>query len=335
MVSIREVAKEADVSISTVSRVINNTVPVNEQTRERVIRAMADLNYHVTRPTPKVKPLNIGIIMPKQSASNLPGHPAFYSSTTSFVAELDREGVDNTLVLLDEEHLKNVSSLFANKLDGYFIMGTSEEEEDILLPYIKSMNIPYIILNRWVNEEYTNYVNVNDVIAACEGTKWLIGLGHTKIAFISGNKNFRNSILRLNGYRLAMKEAGISVPDNYIFHGEYTEDFGYSIADAVWQLADRPTAAFFTSDMIAIGFQRRLQELGVDIPSDFAIVGWGNFNISSYVSPALTTVDVPHQEMGAQAAKALLNLIHNSSIARVQILMKASLVIRDSCGAKT
>ncbi len=331
--NIRDVAKIAGVSASTVSRVLNGTAPVNDRTRSRVLRAMSELNYSLSEHKEEKKKWSIGIIIPKRSASNMPGHPAFYSATTAFIEVLEKNHAENTLVLLDEGHLKNIEDLFSSHLDGYFILGTSAEEEDILLPFLKAKKAPYIILNRWVNEKYTCYVNVDDVVASYRATKWLIDLGHKKIAFIGGDKNFRHSKLRLHGYTMAMEESGLSVLEKYIFQGEYNEDYGYTAGKELFHLKDRPTAGFFTSDMIAIGAQCSLRELGMALPQEFAMVSWGNFNIASYVRPALTTVNIPHAEMGIQAANALLNLLNHPSVARVQILMEADLVIRDSCGS--
>lgn len=332
MATVRDVAKAAGVSAATVSRVINGNVAVNEKTRARVLNAMSELNFTAAAPKPGLKTRNVGIIIPAHSASNLSGHPAFYSAITMFVEELKKNGAENTLLLLDDRHLNNIEELFANRLDGYFILGTSEEQEDVLLPYLKNESIPYMILNRWVNEKYTNYVNVNDVVAAYNAAKWLIGLGHTKIAFINGNKNFRNSKLRTQGFTLALQESGLEIPDSYVLQGEYSEEYGYLVGETVYKMKDRPTAALFSSDMIAVGFQRRMREYGVRLPEEFAMVGWGNFNISAYVRPALTTVNVPNADMGGQAALALINMIKNPGVLRTQILMDAPLIIRESCG---
>lgn len=332
MANIREVAQKAGVSPSTVSRVLNGNAPVNEQTRTLVLEAVRELEYDADKKR-KSRAFHVAIILPKRSANNLTAHPAFYTAISSFLEVLRSKNVDNTLLLLDGDHIeRDIVDFFSNPLDGYFILGTSEEEENALIPYLKNKNIAYIILNRWVSEKYMNYVNVDDVNVAHNAVEWLIQNGHQKIAFVGGNANFRNSKLRIHGYTMAMEENALPIPPEYILQGVYSEEYGYSIADVVWNSPQRPTAALCSSDTIAIGLMRRLEELGAKLPDDFSIIGWGNFTVASrYVRPALTSVGVPNAEMGRQAAEALLNLLNNPSVARIQILMDAPLIIRDSC----
>ena len=329
MATIRDVAKKAGVSPSTVSRILTGVVPVSEDTRVKVLSALSELNYVVTTHQPPVAGLCVGIILPKNSAQNISGHPAFYSATTTFVAEMEKHQIENTLVLLDD-HVQDIEAVFANRLGGYFILGTSEEQEDVLLPFLKSKKIPYIILNRWIDDGVTNFVNVDDTMAAFNATRYLLQLGHRHVAFIGGNRNFRNSKLRIQGYASALNEAGLSVNQACILQGEYTEDYGYKVADELLRLDPRPTFALCSSDMIAVGLQRRLRELGFKLPQDFAMVGWGDFMIASYVRPTLSTIKVPNAEMGTQAAQALLNLIKNPSVVGMQVLMDAPLIVRES-----
>ena len=332
--TVRDVAKKAGVSPSTVSRVLSGAVPVREELRARVMGAVAELHY-------QYRPLgaspsgaaSIGIIVPKSSGSDFLAHPTIYSIFSAFVDELSNRGIGNSVLLVDKEHLSHIETLFGPRHDGYLIIGTNEEEEDRLMPYLLENGIPHMIVNRWMNEKYMNYINVDDVTASYGATQHLISLGHRDIAFIGGNRNFRNTSLRLIGYKNAMAEAGLPVPPAYIHYGLYTEAFGYEVADAVLSLPARPTAAFFCSDMIAIGFQKRCRERGIPLPSGLAMVGYGNTPLASYVRPPLTTVEMPAEVMGRQAAHALLNLVENPAVARVQILLKAPLIIRESCGA--
>ncbi len=335
-VSIRDVAQKAGVSPSTVSRVLSGSTPVKEELVSRVIDAVESLQYRY-KPVSNVKKnaVSIGIIVPKSSGMDFLAHPTIYDIFTAFVEVLNKRSIRNSTVLVDKEHLQHIERIFATRHDGYLIVGTNEEEEDKLLPYLLNNAIPHIVVNRWMNEKYMNYVNVDDVSASFTATNHLIRLGHRSIAFIGGNQNFRNTSLRLIGYRNAMEEANLTVDPNLVRYGTYSESFGYDVADSILSLPSPPTAAFFCSDMIAIGFQKRCLELSVPLPSGMAMVGYGNTHLACYVRPQLTTINMPTPIMGQQAALALLNLIENPAVTRMQILLNAPLIVRQSCGAES
>ena len=275
----------------------------------------------------------IGIIIQKHAAIDLAGHPAFSTAISSFEKEMQSLNRSSELIMLDDLLLKNFSLLTEQEMAAYFIVGTNEEQEDILLPYLRERRLPYIILNRWVDDKFINYVNIDDLIAAQQATEYLIGIKHTKIAFIGGNKNYRNSKLRIAGFEAAMQAAGLPIDSSHILQGEYTEEYGYKVGDELIAMDrdNRPSAALVSSDIIAAGLQRRLRELGMHLPEDFSMVGWGDFTIASYVTPALTTIKMPTSEMGTQAAIALDNMIRYPDVMGTHILMKAPLIIRDSC----
>lgn len=333
MSNIREVAKIAGVSPSTVSRVLNGTSYVNKVTKERVLNAVNNMGYLLNNNKQKNNRLNFGIIVPKTAATNLPAHPTIYSIISGFIEVLLKKDASNSMLVMDEDHKSNISKLFPVLHDGYIIIGTSEEEEDKLLAFLISKDIPAIVVNRWVNEKKASYVNIDDVDAAFNATNRLIDLGHKRIAFVGGNENFRNSKLRLRGYTMAMEQHGLEILPGYVIHGQYTEEYGYNMGPSLLSISPRPTAAFFASDMIAIGLQRSIKEMGLTLPQDMAMVGFSDVNLASYVQPSLTTIRMPAEEMGAQAALALINLIENPNVKRMQIVMDSALIIRESCGA--
>lgn len=334
MANIRDVAKIAGVSPSTVSRVLSGSARVSEQKRNRVYQAVAELQYDMKQTQYRgsnKSSSKIGIIMQKHAAIDLAGHPAFSTAISSFEKEVHLQNRRSELIMLDEMLYKNFSILDEQEVAAYFILGTNEEQEDILLPYLKSKHLPYIILNRWVSDKSINYVNIDDAVAAQQATEYLIALQHRRIAFIGGNKNFRNSKLRIAGFEAAMQQAGLEVDSHYILQGDYSELYGYEVGDELVSMQERPTAALVSSDIIAAGLQRKLRERGVKLPHDFSMVGWGDFTIASYVTPALTTIRMPTSEMGTQAAIALDNMIRYPDVIGTHIVMRAPLIIRDSC----
>lgn len=329
MANIREVAKEAKVSPSTVSRVLRGNVPVSETTREKIQQAVHKLQYNQQKQS--VNSLQVGIILPSISAADIPNHPTLYSIITRFIEEMNKKSVQNTILVLEDANPSYIEKLLHSRMDGYLVLGTSQEQEDALISRLIVQNIPYVVVNRWMNEKSINHVNIDDVAASISATNHLISLKHKKIAFVGGDENFRNTKLRLKGFRISCENAGIAIPDTYIFQGKYNEASGYEAAKLLLGLENPPTAAFFSSDILAIGFLRALREQGIATPQDFSLVGFGDINIAQYSSPPLTTVSIPVDEMGYQAAQALLNLINCPNMSLIQILLKAALVIRSSC----
>jgi len=334
MTNIRTLAKIAGVSASSVSRVLTGHANVRPETRERIVKAINDTNYQ-TPQSQEHERLCVGIVMPKLSANNIGGHPAFYAATTTFIEEMSKEKITNEIIVFDDHQLASPETLFSPLKNGYFILGTSEPQEDAILAFMKRRQIPYIILNRWVNDNFTNYVNIDDSLAAYNATLYLLSNGHRKIAFVGGNENFRNSKLRIKGYTKALQDNDISVRQEFVFQGLYTERFGYQFAESFMCLAEKPTAVLFSSDMIAIGFMNHIREYGLSIPKDLSIIGWGDFPSSSYVLPPLTTVHIPNAELGLQAAKMLVNLITTKDLTLLQAVMNASLTVRDSVATLT
>ncbi len=333
MPTVRDIAKIAGVSPSTVSRVLNDRQSVDDELRNRVMAAAAELQYSI-KPArqPAAPPLQVGIIVAKTSGQSMQAHPGIYTVITSFIHILDQQGISNSLLLIEDKDAANIEAYFAKRLDGYLIIGTSAIQEDALVGYFQQTKIPYVIINRWMNKRHVNYVNTDDITAAYAATMRLIQLGHRKIAYIGGEKQFRHSELRLAGYRNAMQQSGLETPDRYIFQGEYSEQYGHTAGEALLAMEDRPTAAFTAGDTLAIGLQSAFLDHGLKLPQDLAIVTFGNVSAPSYARPRLTAIDIPYGSMGVQAAQALIMQIQSKDIAGIQILMDAPLVIRESCG---
>lgn len=331
--TMREIAKAAGVSPSTVFRVLKSEVPVSPNTRAKVIAAQQILQSKKnTTPAETLGRFSVGIILPAHSAADLGGHPSLFAIITSFVEELSARGVSNTTIIYDEKTMAP-QSLLSTPMDGYLIIGTSEEQERVIVPLLSNAGLPNILINRQAEDVYTSSVNVDDTSSTMDATEYLISLGHRDIAFIGGNKNFQNTRHRLLGYKLAMEKHGLPIRNEYIFFGEFSEQSGYQQGKAILNLYHRPTAGICASDPLAIGCMRCLAENGLHMPEDFAIIGFGNVEASKYVTPSLSTVSQPSKEMGTIAANTLIQMLENPIICFQKIRLKTSLVIRDSTGS--
>lgn len=329
--TVREIAKVSGVSVSTVSRALNGSVPVNPTTRAKVMSALQTLEQANIQST-ETSNYTIGIIIPQNPAGNLSGHPSLLTIITNFVEYLTEHGVSNTTLIYDESSI-NTDLLFKDKLDGYLIIGTSEKQENFILQELSSRQIPSILINRYTNFPYTGSISFEELNISVEAVDYLIQLGHQNIVFVGGNNDFQNTKRRLSGYRQALSGADLPIREDYIFLGEYSEFYGYEIGAKLLSLTPRPTAGFFASDTLAIGCMRYMLKHGIRLPEDFAVIGFGNIAACEQISPSLTTISQPDTELGTIAAITLLQMIKMPIISAQQISLKTSLVIRESSGA--
>ena len=294
--TIREIAKAAGVSPSTVFRVLNSGASVSPNTRAKVIAAQQILQ-------------NKKAITPAKESSR-------FSVGT---------------IIFDEKTM-SPQSLIASPKDGYLIIGTSEEQERTLVPLLSEAGLPSLLINRQAKDLHTSSVNVDDTAATMDATEHLISLGHQNIAFIGGNKNFQNTKHRLLGYQIAMERHNLPLENDHILFGEFSEFSGYQQGKTILNMLHRPTAAICASDPLAIGCMRALTEGGLRLPDDFAVIGFGNIEASKYVTPSLSTVSQPSQEMGTIAAATLIQMLENPIILSQKVRLKTNLVLRDSSG---
>ena len=330
MATMRKIAQLAGVSPSTVSRVINGNVPVKEAARNKVLAAIQRLELAESRDGSMTKG-NVGIIMPSSSAVNLAAHPSLYTTVLSFIETISSRSLGNTTILLDD--FFSPERLNSADLLGYLILGTSNAQEEYLLPMLTACGRPFVFINRLMGNVHASCVNIDDAQATEVAVNYLLSLGHKKIAFIGGDQDFPNTRIRYSSYKRTMEFAGLTVRSDYVFYGNYSEESGAQMAERVMQLDLLPTAACIASDSIAIGFIHRLAEFGIKVPDDMSIVGFGNIEASSYVTPALTTISQNSREIGHIAALTLIQHIDNPCIYSQQVLIRTALVIRNSCAA--
>lgn len=329
MASIRDIAKLAGVSASTVSRVLNQTLNVKDETYRKIMDAAGALQY---AQVPKLERKSaVGVVLPTHSGERMVEHPIIYEIITHFIGVMKERGVEASLQLMTEQDADHPQAFLQPSLDGYLILGTSPRQEDALLDYLQEKKIPNIIVNRWLDRKQVSFVNLDDVRAAYDATAHLINLGHRDIAFLCGEKHFRHSQLRLRGFTEAMGAADLPVREACVFFGDYSEVFGYIAGRDLLALKRRPTAAFVASEPLALGLQRCLREQGVPLPQAFSMVSFGSS--SSAGDPKLTAIDVPTALMGRQAADMLLRMIEIPQICQVRLQLTADIVAGGSCAS--
>ncbi|MFP4697943.1 MAG: LacI family DNA-binding transcriptional regulator [Eubacteriales bacterium] len=337
-----DIAKIAGVSRSTVSRVINNYGNVTEETREKVLEVIKKFNY-VPHASAQMlagkKSIIIGLFIidtkDEKDYNKMTTSTYFSPFTNAVIDEANKRHYKILISIINnKQDFKNAKTLFYNKtISGGIFIGNNNNE----------IHIKEIINNGFkvaIIEQETGLksfseciiVNSDSFWGAYKSTKYLIDLGHKKIAHICGDMKHLTASLKLKGYKQAIIDSGIEIDEDLIFLGDYTGESGYIIAKEIAK-SKKPTAIFVANDGMTIGVYKAFKELGIRIPEDISIIGFDNIEIARYLQPSLTTVKVPFFEMAHLASKNLFQAIENKnrldSCTTYNVPVK--MIIRDSC----
>ncbi|MGE5620078.1 MAG: LacI family DNA-binding transcriptional regulator [Sphingomonadaceae bacterium] len=330
--TIQDVAARAGVSITTVSRVLNDTgYPMRPETRRRVIEAIEALDF---RPSPLARGLlgkstsTIGLIIPDIS------NP-YYPLLSRGVEDVASEHGYTVIFCNTDRNLAKLRSylevLREKQADGIiFAGGGIETDGEHLTPDEIGDRVVLIGRHRWPLPS----VQIDNTRAAYEATSHLIALGHRRIAYLGGPTALTSARDRMKGYRQAMLElVGAGPWETLIREGDFGFESGYQailslLSQAVGQ---RPTAIFAANDQMALGVLAAARDLGTAVPEELAVVGFDDIPAGRYVRPSLTTVALPTYEMGASAARLLLQLLAGDTTEQT-ILLPTQLVVRQSSG---
>lgn len=331
MSSIKDVARRANVSISTVSHVVNATRFVSESSREQVQAAIRELGYvpsAVARSLKSNSTKTLGMLIP--------------NCTNPYFAEIVRSvedhcfGAGYTLILCntdDEPRRQSVylQVLSEKRIDGLIIISTGNDSE--LLALVEGLTIPTVLLDREINHVQCDLVETAHVQGAMMATEHLIALGHKRIACIGGPADLNSSIQRIQGWRNALSNAGLSdEAAQLVWHSDFTSQGGFDAMKQVLQSPVKPTAVFVCNDLMGIGALSAAHEAGIRIPQDLSVVGFDDIELAHFTSPPLTTIVQPKQRMGVMAVDMLLERIQSKRQQAKQVLLQPSLVVRASSG---
>lgn len=308
-VTIKDVAKLANVSISTVSLVINKKKYISEGTRKRVFDAVNKLNYYPKRSArglPIKRCGNIGFILTDDHFSK---SEPFY--TKIFIGtELEARNYRNYILLTTVPRYfapeKDIPLFLLEKnVDGVILAGWVPDE---LISIIRSRNIPYVLIDYYPKNG--NYVSVlvDNVKGGAEATELLIKSGHTRIGFLGGDIQHPSISDRYQGYTNALVKNNIRINKNWTFIQDYTsQEDGFNAVDKI--LKDKPTAIFAANDALAIGCIRGLVQNGIKVPDDISFIGFDDIEESYQIEPPLTTMRVEKEELGSLSVKKIIQML--------------------------
>ena len=329
-VTIYDVAREAGVSMATVSRVVNGNKNVKENTRKKVLEVIERLDYRpnaVARGLASKRTTTVGVVIP--------------DITNTYFAALAK-GIDDiaemykyNIVLAnsdedDEKEVAVVNTLFSKQVDGIIFMGYHLTEK-IRSEFSRSRT-PVVLAGTVDVEHQLPSVNIDYKNATADAVRHLLKR-NKKIAFVSGPLvDDINGKIRLVGYKEALKEAGVNYSEGLVFESKYRYDDGYALAERL--VSSKATAAIVTGDALAAGLLNGLAGHGVSVPEDFEIITSDDSQIARYTRPNLTTIAQPLYDLGAISMRMLTKIMHKEELEEREVLLPHGLTERKSTRKK-
>lgn len=330
MVTIKDVAEKAGVSPSTVSRALSGKVPVDRETKEKVLRAVRELNYQpnvLAQGLKQGSSKTIGLIIP--NVRNL-----VFPAAIRGITDVARQH-GYTVVLCNTDEDTDTEKAYVNNLrlrlvDGLIFSTATESSEHILR--LREEGFPVVLLIRHLGEA-VDAVIADNFKGGYDGTKFLLLRGFRRIALINGTLNLDLYRQRFEGFKQALLEAGVPLLEEMVIHDTSGWEDGYR---AMLNLLDRglqPDAVFATSDPKALGVIKAIKERGLKVPEDVSVLGYDNLETSQFMDPPLATIAQPFYEMGQRAAERLIKLIRSKRrLKPVVEKLPVELVVRESVG---
>ncbi|MDZ5712502.1 catabolite control protein A [Jeotgalibacillus haloalkalitolerans] len=312
-ITIYDVAREANVSMATVSRVVNGNPNVKPATRKKVLEVIERLGYRpnaVARGLASKKTTTVGVIIP--DISNI------------FFAELAR-GIEDIATMYkyniilsnsdqnEEKELHLLNTMLGKQVDGIVFMGGRITEEHVA--EFQRSPVPIVIAGSVEETNQTPSVNIDYYQASVDAVTSLIEKGHKDVAFVSGPfHDTINRSMKLEGYKAALENNGLTYSEDFVFEGDYTYDSGLDAWAKLRELDHKPTAIFVGNDEMALGVVHGAQDEGLNIPEDVEVMSFDNTKLALMVRPQLTSVVQPLYDIGAVAMRLLTKLMNKESI---------------------
>ncbi|HIF5942071.1 TPA: substrate-binding domain-containing protein [Vibrio parahaemolyticus] len=330
MATMKDIAKLAGVSTSTVSHVINKTRFVSEEISERVNNAAKELNYYAPSALARSLKVNrtktIGMLVT--------------TSTNPFFGEVVK-GVERScyhkgysLILCntegDNERMRqSINTLLQKRVDGLILMCSSLEGERIDV-FERYPDIPVVVMD-WGPMLFTSdKIQDNSLRGGYLAAKYLIDCGHTEIGCITGPLIKHQAQMRYEGYKRAMNEASLEFNANWIIESDFECEGGYQAFKKMAERGTLPSSIFVSNDMMAMGVINAANELGIKVPDDLSIIGYDDIHIAKFMSPSLTTIHQPKYRLGQAAVETLVRRLDDKSNEAQVVQLEPTLVVRNS-----
>ncbi|GGE80562.1 LacI family DNA-binding transcriptional regulator [Priestia taiwanensis] len=334
-VTIKDVAKIANVAPSTVSRVIANSPSISEKTKKRIRKVMDELGYHPNfnaRSLANQSTQAIGLVMPSSANKTFlnPFFPEVIRGISTF-AHVKDYSLYMTTGETEEEIFRDVVKMVQGKrVDGIVVLYS--RQDDSIIQYLLQNNFPFVLIGKPSNEmENITYIDNDNYKATREVTDYLLSLGHTRIAFVGGSKDLLVTKDRLAGFTDALKLNDLTIEEAYIKHMEFVQEGGKQAVEELLACETLPSAIVVTDDVMALGVLSALREENLKVPEDISVVSFNNSILSEIASPPLTTIDVHIYQLGYEAAKCVIDRIEVPDTAPKSVIVPTKLIVRQTC----
>jgi len=326
MVTIKDIAQIAGVSPSTVSRALNDSPLIREETKARIREIAAALGYErneLARGLVKGASGALGLLVPDIT------NP-FFAEITKGVEEVARErGFGVVLCTTENEPAREeeyIKLLRRKRVDGLVIATATLDDPHLL--ELQRFRIPFVLVSRLAEKVEAPFVVVDDRKGGRLAVEHLVSLGHKKIGFIGGPANVHSSLERMQAYREVLAEYKLPFYRKWVTFASFTQEAGRAIGKVMLSAKDRPTAIFAANDLIALGVMEAAEDLGLRIPEDLSLVGYNNIAYAALPRIQLTTVAQPMREMGRIAAEFVIDVLEGKREPRLSLRLEPTLIIR-------
>lgn len=329
MATIKDVAKQAGVSTSTVSHVLNKTRFVSEDISARVMAAVEALNY---APSALARSLKVNHTRTFGMLVTTSTNP-FYGEVVKGVERRCYQHGYNLILCNTEGDIErmhaNLDTLLQKRVDGLLLMCSEVEEKSFDL-FGRHQPVPTVVMDWGPTDFPSDKIQDNSHHGGYLATKHLIEQGHTQIGCLTGPLDKLTAQQRLSGFTQAMEEAGLTINPDWIIAGSFECEGGEAAFNELYQRGPLPTALFVCNDMMAMGVINTAYKKGVRVPDDLSIVGYDDIKLAKYITPSLTTIHQPKHRLGQQAVDTLLDKIQNKRTTNQVIQLEPTLMVRDS-----
>jgi len=331
-ITIKDVARYAGVSTSTVSHVINRTRFVKDSTRQKVLKAISDLGYHpniLARNLRRSKTNTVGLIICDLT------NPFFSEILRGIEQCLGKEGYSIIVANTDYDIKKESDSVrlfYSKRVDGFIIVPASNEDRHV--KFLVDNNVPIVLLDRKLDKVRADSVIVDNFGGTKKLTAHLINSGHRRIGIITGSTNCTPGKERLAGYLEALKMSNLSMDQTLIKIGNFKQESGYKLTLELLSLPSPPTAIVACNNLMGLGVLDALKDRKIHIPEEIAVGVFDDMPWFRHINPPLTVVAQPSFELGVTAGRLLLEQIKKERRKPREIVFKVDLVVRDSAGEK-
>jgi LacI family transcriptional regulator len=326
-VTIRQLARLSGVSVGTVSRALNGYADVNPATRERIIRLAAELDYTpaaAARSLVTQRSHVVGVVLDTGEGHPDLQHPFFHEVMAGLKNEIGASGFD--LLLFASERPGNgygrhsyLKRARHHNVDGVVVMGLDPEDPEVAR--LARSEMPVVAVDAELTGPNTTYVISDNVTGGRRAVEHLHGLGHRRIATITGLLETRPAADRLRGYRAALQQLGLAYRDELVAYGDFYTDSGHRAMASLLALDEPPTAVVAASDMMAFGAIRAAAEAGLSVPGDVSVVGFDDMQLADHMNPPLTTLRQDKPGLGSAAGRVLAQIVEGDAAAAEHIVV--------------